>query len=331
VAYLKTHYPAEFMAAVLSNQGGYFGPGAYVEEARRLGLRILPPDINDSERDYRGRERQIRMGLMAIGNLTEETIQIILDERKKHGKYISFNDFHRRVHIDSFQEELLVKSGTLDRFKCQQYSTRPALLWAIRTAHHSQSKFPSGQKDSSQLFDRMEYLAAPLFRDYDSVERFQIEKNIFGFSVSMHPLDFVPLKLRQGIVAAVELSDYKGKQVKLIGWSISSKRIKTRKTKAYMKFLSLEDATGTFEVTLFPKVYHKFADKTLAKGPYLVTGTVEEDHGVQSVVAQHIEQLQVEPLEEFGKDRLRRRDSEFQLRQRIKRSMGVQGKYYASF
>jgi DNA-directed DNA polymerase III PolC len=327
VAYLKTHYPAEFMAAVLSNQGGYFGPGAYIEEARRLGLRILPPDINDSDREYRGNGRQIRMGFMSIGNLTEASIQQILEQRKANGYYLSFGDFHRRAALEPHQEELLTKCGALDRFKNRQCSTRPALLWAIRAANRSQLKIPVGRKDTGRLFNSADYLTAPSFPEYDRVEQFHIEKDIFGFSVSMHPLDFVNPARRQGIVSAAELSDHKGRQVKLIGWAISSKRIRTRKTQAYMKFLSLEDATGTFEVTLFPKAYHRFAERTLEKGPYLVTGTVEEDHGVQSVVAHHIEKLTVEPLEDFGKDRLRKRDSQFQRRQRFRVTENTPGKY----
>jgi DNA-directed DNA polymerase III PolC len=309
VAYLKAHYPAEFMAAVLSNQGGYFGPSAYIEEARRLGIRILPPDINDSVREYRGRDSGIRMGLMAIGHLTEESIRNILEERRRHGPYSSLHDFHHRVRLSPTQEELLVKCGAMDCFKSQNCPSRPALLWMIRAANRQGTIGTARTKDMDSLFDTTDYLEAPFFPEYDQVEQFYIEKEIFGFPVTTHPLDFVDVSQRKGIVSSLELAEHRGRQVRMIGWAISSKRIKTRATQAYMKFLSLEDGAGTFEVTIFPKVYDRFADQTLGKGPFLVSGTVEEDHGVVSLVAQHIEQLKVRTLQQYGKNHRRRRDS----------------------
>jgi len=317
VAYLKAHYPAEFLAAVLSNQGGYFGPAAYIEEARRLGIRILPPDINESAREFRGRDRNIRMGLMAIGNLTEESIRTILTERDRNGPYRSLHNFHRRVQIAPAQEELLVKCGAMDRFKSQLCPSRPALLWMMRAANRQGISGTARRRNTYSLFDEAETIEAPFFAEYDQVEQFYIEKEIFGFPVATHPLDFVDVSQRRGIVSSSELANHKGHQVKMIGWAISSKRIKTRKTQAYMKFLSLEDGAGTFEVTIFPRVYDRLAECTLDKGPFLVTGTVEEDHGVVSLVARDIEKVKVQPLQDYGKNHRRRRESHTRLQGRI--------------
>ncbi len=316
VAYLKAHHPAEFMAAVLSNQGGYYGPAAYIEEARRLGLRILPPDINESIREFQGRDREIRIGLMAVGNLTEMSIQSILEDRENHGQYGSLGEFQRRVKLDPNQTELLIKCGAMDCFKDREHPTRPTLLWQSRMVSRLGHPATTERRDLPTLFDRTDFLATPSFPEYDSMEQFHIEKDIFGFPVTMHPLDFLDPKQRRGIVSSVDLEANRGKRVRMIGWAITSKRIKTRKTQAYMKFLTLEDAAGTFEVTLFPAVYHQYAHVTLDKGPYLVTGTIEEDHGVLSLVGKHIEPLQIQPLQGFGKDRRRRRDSLSRLRNR---------------
>jgi error-prone DNA polymerase len=110
-AYLRAHYPAEFMAAVISNEGGFYSPFAYVSEARRMGLAVLPPDINASEWHYTGNGRTIRMGFMQIKGLRHEVVETIVTERSKHGAFRSFHDFMARVRPDLTQVRVLVKWG----------------------------------------------------------------------------------------------------------------------------------------------------------------------------------------------------------------------------
>ena len=98
-AFLKAHYPAEFMSSILTNQGGYYSPAVYVQESKRLGLKILLPDINESEIEYTGKNDWIRIGLMAIKNLSHSSMEKIVDERKKNGKYKSLRDFVQRTGI----------------------------------------------------------------------------------------------------------------------------------------------------------------------------------------------------------------------------------------
>ena len=86
-AYLRAHYPAEFMAAVISNGGGYYSTFAYISEARRMGLRILPPDINASGKAYAGAGTEIRVGLMQLAGLKEKALEALLDERERGGPF----------------------------------------------------------------------------------------------------------------------------------------------------------------------------------------------------------------------------------------------------
>ena len=95
-AYLKANHPAEFMAAVISNQGGFYSPFAYLSEARRMGLKVLPPDINDSDDITRGRQKELRVGLMQIQGLSRQAAGA-LAERERGRDFRSFSDFLRRV------------------------------------------------------------------------------------------------------------------------------------------------------------------------------------------------------------------------------------------
>ncbi len=113
-AYLKAHYPAEFMAAVISNGGGYYSTLAYISEARRMGITVLGPDINESDWNYRGAGKTIRMGLQQLQNIRQDTVQGILDERSRNGPFTSLEDFLRRVQLTPADGSVLVKSGALD-------------------------------------------------------------------------------------------------------------------------------------------------------------------------------------------------------------------------
>ena len=99
-AYLRTHYPAEFIAAVVSNQGGYYSACAYLSEGRRMGLTILPPDINASDWAYRGSGQTVRVGLMQVASLNEDLVTRIVTERQTNGLYRSLPDFLNHVEPD---------------------------------------------------------------------------------------------------------------------------------------------------------------------------------------------------------------------------------------
>ncbi|MFH1243338.1 MAG: DNA polymerase III subunit alpha, partial [Pseudomonadota bacterium] len=115
-AYLRAHYPAEFMASVISNGGGYYSTFGYLSEARRMGLRILPPDINQSEVKYIGRDKEIRVGLMQLKDLSREAKESVIYERSKNGPFISLEDFLFRAgsHLGPQEVRILIKAGCLD-------------------------------------------------------------------------------------------------------------------------------------------------------------------------------------------------------------------------
>ena len=136
-AYLRAHYPAEFMAAVVSNQGGYYSAFAYLSEGRRMGLTILPPDINLSEWGYTGSGQALRVGLMQIRSLQEDLASQIITERQTNGPYRSLHDVVDRVKPEIAQATLLIKAGCFDSIAGEL--TRPALLWRLFASQASEA------------------------------------------------------------------------------------------------------------------------------------------------------------------------------------------------
>ena len=275
VAFLKAHYPAEFMASVLNNGGGFYSAAVYIQESKRLGLKIELPSINESEKEYVGKGRSIRIGLKAIKNLSYSTIEKIAEERRRSGKYVSLADFLVRTKPGYEETALLIKCGAMGCFR----QTRPTLLRLLDIYFHRRKIIDENYSDlflretfalEEEVKTDMNYTLAGICRE---------EYEAFGYMITRHPLHFFrEWTDAKGIVLAKDMKQNKGRRVKMIGWYMTSKRIKTKKGEI-MKFLSLEDLTGTFEAVIFPKVYYRVAELTLSMGPYLVTGKVDvNDH-----------------------------------------------------
>ena len=127
--YLKAHHPAEFMAAVISNRGGYYTTQAYLSEARRMNLAILPPDVNRSEWAYTGRGSGIRVGLMQLRGVRRASLEALLEERRHRGPFGSLSELLARVDADPADLKILVKAGCADSIA--QGRSRPEMLWEL--------------------------------------------------------------------------------------------------------------------------------------------------------------------------------------------------------
>jgi DNA polymerase III alpha subunit len=274
VAFLKAHYPAEFMASVLNNGGGFYSAAVYIQESKRLGLKIELPSVNESEKEYVGRGRTIRIGLKAIKNLSYNAIEKIVEERKRNGKYVALADFLVRTKLAYKETTLLIRCGAMGCFR----QTRPTLLRLLDIYIHRRKIIEESYNDLflSEIFALEEEVKTDM--NYTLAGICKEEYEAFGYMVTRHPLYFFKDWIEQkGVMQAKDMQRNQGRRVKMIGWYMTSKRIKTKQGEI-MKFLSLEDLTGTFEVVIFPKVYY-FAELTLSMGPYLVTGRVDlNDH-----------------------------------------------------
>lgn len=255
-AYLRAHYPAEFIAAVVSNQGGYYSAFAYLSEGKRMGLTLLPPDINASVWAYTGSRKTVRVGFMQIKSLQEEVAKKLIAERQANGPYRSLADFVTRAKPDLAQAKLLIKAGCFDSIAGDL--TRPALLWRLL---------------ASQAVKRPTSIPVPA--DYSFQKSLAHELALFGFPLCCHPLDLFKEAYQDlPITLAKDLGQHTGEEVTLIGWLLTEKIVSTKKGEP-MEFMTLEDQTRLYDATLFPDTYRSYCHLLATNQPYVLTGLVE--------------------------------------------------------
>ena len=274
-AWLKANYPAEFMAAVISNQGGYYSPFAYVSEARRMGLKVLPPDINESDYPYTGKDRSVRVGLMQVQGLGHKAVEALLRARGEGGTFRNFRDFLHRVPIDPADATVLVKAGCFDALEGKE--RRPALLWELLAFRNRFGRLGSGL-----LFEEGD-ASTPSPPAYDDKTVLRQEMETLGMLLSCHPLLLHRREIaRINPVPANQMNCWVGRYVTMAGWWVTGKTVQDKDGRP-MEFVSFEDTTTIFDVTFFPNAYQRFCQKLTRHMPYLLKGKVEEEFGVATL------------------------------------------------
>jgi DNA polymerase III subunit alpha len=299
MAYLKTHHPAEFLAAMCSAGAGFYHVSAYVEEAKRWGIAVRLPSVNHSRMEYTAEDgvdgkRALRVGLMQVKGLRMETITAILRAREEGGVFQSLEDFLRRVPVERDEIESLIKCGAFDEVNdevCRM--TRPELLWrwnllqaAGKGAQPGAARLRSGQglvlpeKTERLLFAEASAtdaigvaLAEMQTPEYTLEQKLRYEREILEVCVSGHPLDFLP---RNGEAWSDELPRLRGKRVTLCGWVVTYRHVGTKNYRNMM-FVTLEDQRGVYEVVLFPDAYDRYGGLVFETRLMRVTGRVEQD------------------------------------------------------
>jgi len=272
---------------VVSNQGGYYSAFAYLSEGRRMGLTILPPDINASVWTYRGSGTTVRVGLMQVKGLQEHLVKQLIAERETKGPYRSLSDFISRIKLDYGQAKLLIKAGCFDSIAGEL--TRPALLWRVFAAQ--------ARKPPSSI---------PIPTEYSVQKKLHHELSLFGFPLRCHPLDlFTRALAATPHMFAKDLDQYVGKEVTLIGWLLTEKIVSTKKGEP-MEFMTLEDQTGMYDATVFPTIYRRYCHLLATNQAYVVTGLVEEHYAIVTLTVRTIRLLAtcdldapLEPLQEI--------------------------------
>ena len=294
-AFLKARYPIEFMAALLTSEVQNAEKIVkYIAECREMGIPILPPDINESYRNFAVIGNQIRFGLAAVKNVGDAAIDAIITEREERGKFQSLFDFCRRVDLRKVNRrvvESLIKCGAFD-FSNAHRSQMLTVLEDI--VERSQRK--KGEAQLSML--------APLLREteesYPEIDEFPenqmiaFEKETIGFYISRHPLSRYQEEIKkytdEDTSTLARLQN--GEEVKICGLVSGLKEIVTKKGDR-MAFLSLEDMKGFVEVILFPEVFK-------AALPYLRGGDPILVRGILDLSEEHIKVkgMEVRPLSE---------------------------------
>ncbi|HMA62314.1 MAG TPA: OB-fold nucleic acid binding domain-containing protein, partial [bacterium] len=276
-AYLKANYPAEFLAAVVSNQGGYYSAYAYLSEARRNGIEILLPDINRSRYHYKGKHDKIRMGFMAINNLKLSTVKNIVKVRKK-SFFKSLKDFFERMEVDFSDAMALTNAGCFSALEPDLTHKEVAFQVA---GYYLQ------EREGSR---RIDFANQAKSRSLSDQERMKLEVESFGFPVSQHPLEPYLEIFKGKIKKAENLDQYEGEIINLLGVFITRK-VTSTKNKKRMSFVTFEDETDIYECVMFPKVFEEYGDLLHWESLFVLQGKVEQEWGYYTVTIQKLGSL----------------------------------------
>lgn len=303
-AYLLRHHPAEFYAALLSNQPmGFYAPHTLINEARIRGIAIHPPDVNRSEAAFTVEQYllasgkkipAIRVGLRQVRAMSEAALTRILSARRRHA-FTSLHDFVTRTRVSRDLTENLILCGAFDTLA----SNRKKLLWELTEVP---SKPETAAAPTLDL-DSASRTWVPEIADFDEKQRFAYEWDLLGFSPHKHPLEFCRRRLqRVGVKPNATLKKLPpGRQVRAAGLRIRPHRPPTRSGRTVV-FFSLEDETGLLDVTVFENVYQKFGRLIFCQSALLVRGRLIDRDGSRSLTAQQIDRFPEPVIETLAKN-----------------------------
>ena len=291
-AYLKTHHPIEFMAALLTSiTGDTDSVVKYINECREMGIAVEPPDINVSDANFTPHGQAIRFGLAAVKNVGANAIESIVGARKKLGRsFRSIYEFCEEVDLRLLNKrvlESLIKSGAMDSLG-RRAQLMQALDKAIERAQKSQRDAESGQHGLFGVFsDEAEQPAndvLPNTPDWDEHTRLAAEKEILGFFITGHPLEkykdkLIDLNARTvEDIAAMKFSTGKDELITTAGMITSVRVLKSKRGDFYAQ-AALEDMTGKIDMIVFPEAYKRLSEKVKLEVPVLVRAGVRVEEG----------------------------------------------------
>ncbi len=270
-AYLKCHYPCEFMAALLSSiLDNATKVSQYTNDCARLGIRILPPDVNESMEDFTVNGGNIRFGLLAVKNLGRGLISKIITERRQ-GKFTSFYNFCNRIHgtdLNKRAVESLIRCGALDSLGANRRSMLSGMNEILSSLDDIKRRNIDGQMGFFDMGSDIEEKEPRLkiVEEFSSSELLSMEKETTGLFLSGHPmsaynkradeLKCTPINKLSDEENATDLTD--GAGIRVMG-IITSYKKKITKNDTTMAYVTVEDTTGSIEVLVFPKIYDAFS------------------------------------------------------------------------
>ncbi|MCQ4936796.1 DNA polymerase III subunit alpha [Anaerotignum propionicum] len=312
-AWLKAHYPVEFMAALMTSvMDNASKVSSYIEECKKMGIALLPPDINEGYGHFSVSDGKIRFGLAAIKNVGRGVVNALVAERDRDGLFLSMTEFCNRMESGEINKrcfESLIKAGAMDSLggaRSQYMAIYKSILDGIGQARKNNIE---GQlnlfeldmgEGSYQLQDDLPNVAEFVPRD-----KLAMEKEVLGIYVSGHPLAEYEDSLRRKIShSSIDFfpreEDEDGQQIPdetkvIVGGMIAGVSVKYTRNNDKMAFLTLEDFQGTIEIVVFPKVYQQYSELLLEEAVILVKGrsNVSAD-GEAKVIASQIQILHLE-------------------------------------
>ncbi len=304
-AYLKTHYPVEFMAALLTSVTGSTDDVVkYINECREMGIVVLAPDINISDANFTPHGESIRFGLAAVKNVGGNAIESIVAARKKLGTFKSIFEFCENVDLRLLNKrviESLVKSGAMDAFG-RRAQLMAVLDKAMEQAQKAQRDAESGQHGLFGVFQDESAAvndSLPQTPDWDEHTRLSAEKEILGFFISGHPLEKYKDKLADlralsvEEIAGMKNSTGKDETITTAG-IISNQRVQKSKRGDFYAQCTLEDMSGSIDMIVFPEAFKRIGDKVKLEVPVLVKAGVRIEEGANPKITA----AEIMPLED---------------------------------
>ncbi|UCF81922.1 MAG: DNA polymerase III subunit alpha [Desulfobacteraceae bacterium] len=297
-AYLKAHYPVQFMAALLTqDMGNQDKTIKNIAECRGMGIEILPPDINESQADFSVVEGRIRFGLAAVKNVGLKAVESVIEERDTHEPFRDLLDFCKRVEgykVNHRVLEGLIQCGAFDFtgiYRSRLFGSLDNVL-----------KFCGSNQDPNQLniFGSMDLRGGesgglfeiPDCDEWDDKEKLRREKEALGFYITGHPLASFRKEIERFTTCAVQdLPAQKDKSTVKIAGVVGNLKIKRTKRGDKMATMSVEDLTGSAQVILFPDIFTRASPLLKSDEPLLINGIVETGDTSAKIIAQEIVSL----------------------------------------
>jgi DNA polymerase III subunit alpha len=305
-AYLKTHYPVEFMAALLTSVTGSTDDVVkYINECREMGIAVEAPDINVSDANFTPHGKSIRFGLAAVKNVGGNAIESIVAARKKLGRFKSIFEFCEHVDLRLLNKrvcESLIKSGAMDSLG-RRAQLMAVLDKAMEQAQKAQRDAESGQHGLFGVFAQDETVAhndqLPNVPDWDEHMRLAAEKEILGFFITGHPLEKYKDKLADlqalstAEIGALGRSTGKDETIVTAGIINNVRVLKSKRGDLYAQ-ATLEDMAGSVDLIVFPEAYKRIGDKVKLEVPVLVKAGVRIEEGANPKITA----TEIQPLED---------------------------------
>jgi len=295
-AYLKYHYPVEFMAALMTSVIDNPGKVAqYIYSCRQMNIPILPPDINTGDVVFTVQDGAIRYALSAIKGIGKPVIEALVAEREANGPFTSLGDFAGRLsgkEVNKRTVESFIKAGAFSTIHNNRRQLMMCYVQILDQVAEEKKKSLTGQMslfDFAEENDQKEYeFNYPDVEEYSKEELLALEKEVLGIYISGHPLDDYKEKINKNVTGYsydFVLDEETGKprvedgSLQVIGGMITSKTVKTTRNNGIMAFITLEDLFGSVEVIVFPKDFEKYKTILEIDNKVFIRGkaTVEED------------------------------------------------------
>ena len=286
-AWLKLHYPVQFMAALMNSFSGNSDKvGYYIQTCRKRGIRVLPPDVNSSQEKFSVEDGAIRFGFAGVKNLGHGAIQAIVAEREAGGPYRDIFDFCERVACAAVNKkcvESLIRAGAMDALPGNRAQKLGVYERAIDAAGRRQKTAVQGQLSLFDAVEDVEIAPPPLpdLPEFSRQDQLRMEREVTGVYITGHPLDEYEAELSklevnsqvlQGLSEEADGGMAWDQKLVSMGGIVAERKLKATKSGTMMAFVQLEDMYGLTEVLVFPKVYDRVGHLLNQDAAVLLTG-----------------------------------------------------------